>query len=147
MSSLGPRREMVVTWRPNKKITSTNADLVLTWYRGKQNTLIFQGKDGDLVRDSCIFVCKQESHLKSKSQSLECDETKHSQSTISSASSGPNTVHKNVNTVTDTVGLVKSKLDKQNSIHHRLADPVLINNFSQTDQIALRLMLTNLMKQ
>jgi hypothetical protein len=46
-------------------------------------------------------------------------------------------VYKNVNTITDTVGLVKSKLDKQNTIHHRLADPVLINNFSQTDQIAL----------
>jgi acetone carboxylase gamma subunit len=45
-------------------------------------------------------------------------------------------VYKNVNTITDTVDLVKSKLDKQNSIHHRLADPVLINNFSQTDQIA-----------
>jgi hypothetical protein len=118
-----------------KKCTSTNADLVLTWYKGKQNTLNFQGKDGDLVRDRCIYVCKQESHLKSKSQSLECDETKHSQSTISNASSDPNTVYKNVNTVTDTVGLVKSKLDKQNSIHHRLA-PVLINNFSQTEQIA-----------
>jgi hypothetical protein len=46
-------------------------------------------------------------------------------------------VYKNVNTITDTVGLVKSKLDKQNSIHRCLADPVLINNFSQTDQIAL----------
>ncbi len=77
---------------------------MLTWYKGKQNTLIFQGKDGDLVRDRCIFVCKQENLLKSKSQSLECDETKHSQSTISSASSGPNTV-------TDTVDLVKSILE------------------------------------
>ena len=67
---------------------------------------------------------------------LECDETKHPQSTISNASSGSNTVYKNVNTITYTVGLVKSKLDKQNSIHHRLA-PVLINNFSQTEQIAL----------
>jgi hypothetical protein len=46
-----------------KKFTSTNADLLLTWYKGKQNTLIFQGKDVDIVRDRCIFVCKQESHL------------------------------------------------------------------------------------
>ena len=45
-------------------------------------------------------------------------------------------MYKNVNTITYTVGLVKSKLDKQNSIHHRLA-PVLINNLSQTEQIAL----------
>ncbi len=81
---------------------------MFTWYKGKQNTLIFQGNDGDLVRDRCIFLCKQEStDFKLKSQSLGCDETKHSQSTISSASSGPNAMYKNVNTVTDTVGLVR----------------------------------------
>ena len=43
----------------SKRFCSSNADLVLTWHKGKQNTLILHGKDGDLVRDKCILLCSQ----------------------------------------------------------------------------------------
>ena len=43
----------------SKRFCSSNADLVLTWHKGKQNTLTLHGKDGDLVRDKCILLCSQ----------------------------------------------------------------------------------------
>ena len=42
----------------SKRFTSSNAELTLTWYSGKQNTLLFQGKDGHLIRDGCVKFCQ-----------------------------------------------------------------------------------------
>lgn len=42
----------------SKRFTSSNAELTLTWYSGKQNTLLFQGKDGNLIRDGCVKFCQ-----------------------------------------------------------------------------------------
>ena len=43
----------------SKRFTSSNAELLtLTWYSGKQNTLLFQGKDGNLIRDGCVIFCQ-----------------------------------------------------------------------------------------
>ena len=38
----------------SKKFSSTNSDLVLTWHKGKLNSVLFKGRDGVLVRDQRI---------------------------------------------------------------------------------------------
>ena len=43
----------------SKRFTSSNADLTLTWYSGKQNSLSFQGKDGYALRDKCVLYCEE----------------------------------------------------------------------------------------
>ena len=43
------------------KFISSNAELILTWHQGKQNTLLFQGKDGNLVRDKFVSLCRAQS--------------------------------------------------------------------------------------
>ena len=45
----------------SKKFISSNAELTLTWHQGKQNTLLFQGNDGNLVRDNCVSLCRVQS--------------------------------------------------------------------------------------
>ena len=45
----------------SKKFISSNAELTLTWHQGKQNTLLFQGKDGNLVRDKFVSLCRAQS--------------------------------------------------------------------------------------
>ena len=39
-----------------KRFTSVNSDLIATWYPGKQNSLLFQGKDGDLLKNYLVSV-------------------------------------------------------------------------------------------
>ena len=41
-----------------KQFTSARDDLVITWYRGKQKTLLFQGQAGDKLRELLIKVCE-----------------------------------------------------------------------------------------
>ncbi len=55
-----------------KKFTSSNADLCITWYSGKQNSLTFQGHDGCLVQLNAHIFCEQ-GLLKSVSKSLACN--------------------------------------------------------------------------
>ena len=43
----------------SKRFTCSNADLILTWYPGKQNSLSFQGKDGYTLRDKCILYYEE----------------------------------------------------------------------------------------
>lgn len=42
----------------SKRFKSTNADVTITWYFKKQNTLLFQGRDGYLLRDKCVHICQ-----------------------------------------------------------------------------------------
>lgn len=42
----------------SRKFKSTNADLTLTWYYGKQKTLLLQGKDGDTLKEILINACE-----------------------------------------------------------------------------------------
>ena len=44
-----------------KKFIGSNAELTLTWHQGKQNTLMFQGKDGNFIRDKLISLCRAQS--------------------------------------------------------------------------------------
>ena len=39
-----------------RRFQSNDSELIVTWYRGKQRTLLFQGKDGYLLRkfDKCL---------------------------------------------------------------------------------------------
>ncbi len=36
------------------QFNSTNTDLSMTWYPGKQNLLLFQGKDGIVLKDFLV---------------------------------------------------------------------------------------------
>ena len=45
----------------SKKFISSNAELTLTWYQGKLDTLLFQDKDGNLVGDKCVSLCRAQS--------------------------------------------------------------------------------------
>ena len=40
-----------------RRFQSNDSELIVTWYRGKQRTLLFQGKDGYLLRKFLINVC------------------------------------------------------------------------------------------
>jgi hypothetical protein len=44
---------MAVSWwqGQNVQLFKLNADLSATWYPGKQNSLLFQGKDGELFKN------------------------------------------------------------------------------------------------
>ena len=44
----------------SKKFSNANSDLVLTWHKGKLKSVLFKGRDGVLVRDQCILLCKHE---------------------------------------------------------------------------------------
>ena len=47
----------------SKKFTSSNAELSLTWHSGKQNSLLFQDKDGYALREKRVFFCEKEGRL------------------------------------------------------------------------------------
>ena len=51
----------------SKRFKSINANLSITWYHKKQNTLLFQGKDGNSLREKCILVCQMRGSSKPKS--------------------------------------------------------------------------------
>ena len=40
-----------------RRFQSNDSELMVTWYRSKQKTLLFQGKDGYLLREFLINVC------------------------------------------------------------------------------------------
>ena len=40
-----------------RRFQSNDSELIVTWYRSKQRTLLFQGKDGYLLRKFLINVC------------------------------------------------------------------------------------------
>ena len=40
-----------------RRFQSNDSELIVTWYRSKQRTLLFQGKDGYLLREFLINVC------------------------------------------------------------------------------------------
>lgn len=42
----------------SKKFKCINADLTITWYHKKQYTLLFQGKDGDALREKCVRLAE-----------------------------------------------------------------------------------------
>ena len=48
--------------------SSTNCDFILTWRKGKAKSMLFKGKDGALVRDRCILLCKQVTQFMLESQ-------------------------------------------------------------------------------
>ena len=43
----------------SKQFNSTNADLSITWYPGKQNSLSFQGKDGIVLKDFVVKMLEE----------------------------------------------------------------------------------------
>lgn len=48
----------------SKKLSNCKSNITITWYYGKQRTLLFQGKDGYLLKDFLIKVCDANSTLK-----------------------------------------------------------------------------------
>ena len=45
----------------SKKFTSSSSDLIITWYYGKQRTLLFQGKSGEELRETLTSICGKRS--------------------------------------------------------------------------------------
>ena len=41
-----------------KKLSNCRSNITVTWYYGKQRTLLFQGKQGYLLKDFLIKVCE-----------------------------------------------------------------------------------------
>ena len=48
----------------SKKLSNCKSNITITWYYGKQRTLIFQGKEGYLLKDILIKFCEVNSTLK-----------------------------------------------------------------------------------
>ncbi len=48
-----------------KKFIGSNAEISITWYPGKLNSLLFHGKDGPVVQDKCKYLCEKQnlSHI------------------------------------------------------------------------------------
>ena len=46
-----------------KKFTGSNAEIKITWYPRKLNSLVFNGKDGLVLRDKCKYLCENQSQL------------------------------------------------------------------------------------
>ena len=62
-------------WLPggnSKRFDASAFDLILIWYPGKSNTLIFKGKDGVQTKDCLIKLCEQRSSGKNTAVPLEC---------------------------------------------------------------------------
>ena len=47
----------------SKKLSNCKSNITLTWYYGKQRTLLFQGKEGFLLKDILIKFCEANSTL------------------------------------------------------------------------------------
>ena len=43
-----------------KKFIGSNAEISITWYPGKLNSLPFHGKDGPVVQDKCKYLCEKQ---------------------------------------------------------------------------------------
>ena len=65
--SLGLRGKWSSPGGGSKRFKSTNAKLNITWYHKKQNSLLFQGKDGNSLREKCILACQMRGSSKPKS--------------------------------------------------------------------------------
>ena len=48
----------------SKKLSNCKSNITITWYYGKQRTLLFQGKKGYLLKDILIKFCEANSTLK-----------------------------------------------------------------------------------
>ena len=48
----------------SKKLPNCKSNITITWYYGKQRTLLFQGKEGYLLKDILIKFCEANSTLK-----------------------------------------------------------------------------------
>ena len=48
----------------SKKLSNCRCNIIITWYYGKQRTLLFQGKEGYLLKDILIKFCVANSTLK-----------------------------------------------------------------------------------
>ena len=48
----------------SKKLSNCKSNITITWYYGKQRTLLFQGKEGYLLKDILIKSCEGKSTLK-----------------------------------------------------------------------------------
>ena len=113
----------------SKKFSSTNSDLVLTWHKGKSKSVLFKGRDGVLVRDQCILLCKHETQSILKPQLLDSGQTNVNTSVCGS----PNLPDENVKVATDFASLVESA---QNKTVCRSA-PDFVDCQCQTEQIEL----------
>ena len=54
----------------SRKFTSSTFDISMTWYYGKQKTLLFQGKDGNELRETIIKACMAKSSTNNQNQSI-----------------------------------------------------------------------------
>ena len=52
----------------SRKFTSSTFDITMTWYYGKQKTLLFQGKDGNELRETIIKACMAKSTMNNQNQ-------------------------------------------------------------------------------
>lgn len=52
----------------SRKFTSSTFDITMTWYYGKQKTLLFQGKDGNELRETIIKACMAKSTTNNQNQ-------------------------------------------------------------------------------
>ena len=113
----------------SKKLSSTNSDLVLTWHKGKLKSVLFKGRDGVLVRDQCILLCKHVTQSILKPQLPDSGQTNVNTSVCGS----PNLPDENVKVATDFASLVETT---QNKTVCRSA-PDFVDCQCQTEQIEL----------
>ena len=52
----------------SRKFTSSTFDIIMTWYYAKQKTLLFQGKDGNELRETIIKACMAKSTTNNQNQ-------------------------------------------------------------------------------
>ena len=78
-------------WVVFQKFISSNAELSLTWHPRKQNSLLFQGKDGYALREKRVFFCEKEGRLVNSESSNTVFEQER-EITCFEASAGPASV-------------------------------------------------------
>ena len=116
----------------SKKFSSTNCDFILTWRKGKAKSMLFKGKDGALVRDRCILLCKQVTQSMLKSQ-LPDNGQINSNISVSVSSNNLSDVHGIA--ATDYPPLIGTI---QNQTVYRLS-PDSVDGHCQTENIELEL--------
>ena len=114
----------------SKKFSSTNCDFILTWHKGKAKSMLFKGKDGALVRDRCILICKQVTQSMLKSQ-LPDDGQMNSNTSVCVSSNNLSDVHEKA--ATDCPPLIGTI---QNQTVCRLS-PDSVDGHCQTEIIEL----------
>ena len=55
----------------SRKLTSSTFDITMIWYYGKQKTLLFQGKDGNELRETIMKACLAKSAMNNQNQFIE----------------------------------------------------------------------------